>query len=591
MLFKVPWEALEAGPIGEYLEVVDVDPASGCFYEPVSLDDATILAQNGLSPSEGTPQFHQQMVYAVASLTIRNFEHALGRRALWRPGPPPPHASDKNDAVFVQRLRIYPHALREQNAYYSPAKIALLFGYFQATDNEPGDHVPGGLVFACLSHDIIAHETTHALLDGMHRRLLNATNPDVHAFHEGFADLVALLQHFTFAEVLRHQIALTRGDIRGHENLLGQLAGQFGRAAGQRGALRDAIGRIDPQTNSWIPHAADPNEYQQLTEPHDRGAILVAAVFDAFLGIYERRTSDLLRLSTEGTGVLNPGAIHPDLVGRLADEASKTAQHVLTMCIRSLDYCPPTDITFGEFLRAVITADTDAVPDDDLKYRIAFIEAFRKRGIYPRDLRTLSEDSLLWKTPDTDEIRPSAALEAGIRRVREYSQDFLFIGDGVGPRGARKQIFEFQRKLRRDLHDWLQQHIQTHPDGQNDAAFLGLDPGFGFEVHTARFALRPSPDGDVDAQFLVGLLQSKPIAIDPDQPDGPQVTFEGGSTIVADLRQVKIRYCIRKSSTSTTRQSRQQAFTASLLERPSSIYFDVNSLLQMEPFAAMHRGM
>src|SRR6185503_7057172 len=315
--------------------------------------------------------------------------------------------------------------------------------------------VPGGLVFACLSHDIIAHETTHALLDGMHRRFLNATNPDVHAFHEGFADLVALLQHFTFADVLRHQIALTRGDIRGHENLLGQLAGQFGRAAGQRGALRDAIGKIDPQTNSWIPHVPDPNEYQQLTEPHDRGAILVAAVFDAFLGIYERRTSDLLRLSTEGTGVFKPGAIHPDLVGRLADEASKTAHHVLTMCIRALDYCPPTDITFGEFLRAVITADTDAVADDDLKYRIAFIEAFRKRGIYPRDLRTLSEDSLVWRTPHTDEIRPSAALEKGIRRVRAYAQGFLFSGDGGGTRGSRGQVFDFERKLRRELHDWL----------------------------------------------------------------------------------------------------------------------------------------
>ena len=87
--FKVPWETLEPGPIGEYLEVIDVDPASGCFYEPVNLNEPSVLAQDGLVPSEGTPQFHQQMVYAVSSLTIRNFERALGRRSLWRPGPPP----------------------------------------------------------------------------------------------------------------------------------------------------------------------------------------------------------------------------------------------------------------------------------------------------------------------------------------------------------------------------------------------------------------------------------------------------------------------------------------------------------------------
>ena len=85
--FHVPWEPLEPGPRGEYLEVIDYDPASQAFYDPVRLDDPNLLAQDGLSPSAGNPQFHQQMVYAVASLTIRHFERALGRPALWAPGP------------------------------------------------------------------------------------------------------------------------------------------------------------------------------------------------------------------------------------------------------------------------------------------------------------------------------------------------------------------------------------------------------------------------------------------------------------------------------------------------------------------------
>src|SRR5262245_41186321 len=81
--FKVPWEQLDRGPIGEYVEVVDYDPASGCFYDPVDLADARILAQDGLAPSEGNPQFHQQMVYAAAMTTIDRFERALGRKAMW----------------------------------------------------------------------------------------------------------------------------------------------------------------------------------------------------------------------------------------------------------------------------------------------------------------------------------------------------------------------------------------------------------------------------------------------------------------------------------------------------------------------------
>ena len=586
--FKVPWEALHNGPIGEYLEVIDTDPASGCFYEPVDLDHASVLAQSGLAPSEGTPQFHQQMVYAVASLTIRNFERALGRRSLWRPGPAPSGAHPKNDSVFVQRLRVYPHALREPNAYYSPQRVALLFGYFKAIENDPGNHVPGGMVFTCLSHDVIAHETTHALLDGMHRNFLKATNPDVRAFHEAFADIVALLQHFTFPEILRHQIATTRGDLRNQENLLGQLAGQFGRSTGLRGALRDAIGKHDPATNTWQPHTPDPAEYEATTQPHARGAILVAAVFEAFLGIYTRRSADLLRLASGGTGVLRAGALHPDLVARLADEAAKSAQHVLSMCIRALDYCPPVDITFGEFLRAVITADTDAVPDDDLYYRIAIVEAFRRRGLYPRDLRTLSPDSLLWRTPESDEIRPSKTLQDALQRLQPYASQFLF-AQSDGATEPRERVFHLQRELRRELHDWLVTHFDTHSDGRADAAFLGLDPDRGFEVHSTRFALRPSPDGDIDAQVLIGVTQGISIPIDPALRSGGSMTFEGGSTIVGDLRRLKIRYCVRKNVGSTARQARQQVFAAASLESPRLTYFGPDAAL--EPFAAMHRGL
>src|SRR5580704_12342683 len=81
---EVPWEeSLKPGPIGEYLEVIDVDPATRTAYPPVNLNAPELLATNGLDPSESDPRFHQQMVYAVAMKTIEQFERALGRRALW----------------------------------------------------------------------------------------------------------------------------------------------------------------------------------------------------------------------------------------------------------------------------------------------------------------------------------------------------------------------------------------------------------------------------------------------------------------------------------------------------------------------------
>ncbi len=248
---KLPWDSeLDIGPVDEYLEVVDYDPASGVFYAPVDLNDSNLVAQDGLPPSESNPQFHQQMAYAVARQTIGHFEKALGRKILWSVRKT--KEKDVWNEEYVPRLRIYPHAIRDANAYYSPDKKALLFGYFPASSTNPGKNMPGETVFACLSHDIVAHETTHALIDGIHPRFIEPSNLDVWALHEAIADIVALFQHFAHPEVLLSQIARTRGDLEG-QSILGQLAYQFGQAIGNYGALRSAIGKVNEETNKWSP--------------------------------------------------------------------------------------------------------------------------------------------------------------------------------------------------------------------------------------------------------------------------------------------------------------------------------------------------
>jgi len=141
--------------------------------------------------------------------------------------------------------------------------------------------------------------------------------------------------------------------------------------------------------------------------------------------------------------------------------------------------------------------------------------------------------------------------------------------------------------MRRDLHGWLKEHFASTPDGNADARFLGLDSRRPFEVHTARFALRTSPDGDVDPQIIVGLLQQKTEPVDPSNPAAGTLPFEGGSAIVADLLRCNIRYCIRKNLSSQTRLDRQRQFAELQLSSARATYFGSEN----EPFAALHRGM
>ncbi len=593
--YKVDWEETDSGegllpgPIGKYIEVVDYDPASGCFYEPVDLNDPHILAQDGLPPSEGNPQFHQQMVYAVTMTTIRNFERALGRPALWAPRL-------RRDGglryEFVGRLRVYPHALREANAYYSPEKKALLFGYFPASFESPERYLPGGIVFSCLSHDIIAHETTHALLDGMHSRFTEANHRDTYAFHEAFADIVALFQHFSFPEVLRHQIARTRGDLAS-QNLLGELAQQFGEAIGNYGALRDAIGEVDKETGKWKPHDPRPEDYENTTEPHARGAILVAAIFDAFVAIYKNRVADLLRIASSGTGILQEGELQPDLVRRLASEASRSAQHVLNACIRALDYCPPVDITFGDYLRAIITADVDLVSDDDRGYRIAFIEAFRRRGIYPRDVRTLSAESLRWPLVSGSQ----QFFEPLAERLRFVANEFTYFK-------SRREVFDTTEKIGFELNDWIVR--EGHQALKEFGKVAGITFQFNleglrgrrqgdvpkFQIHSLRPARRVGPDGDSLNQLIISIIQSRDIKVKPRAGEKPlSFIFRGGSTLVLDLDTMRLRYAITKDIADEARVERYSQYRRGLMIDGSSraTYFRHLGGAE-EPFALLHRS-
>ena len=136
-------------------------------------------AQDGHAPSEGNPQFHQQMVYAVAMRPSAISSWRSGGACCGRSGDCSVRARahrscrHRTAATSSACASIRTRCAR-QNAYYSPDKERCCSAISRTADRQ---QQAGGMVFTCLSHDIVAHETTHALLDGLHRALPGADQP------------------------------------------------------------------------------------------------------------------------------------------------------------------------------------------------------------------------------------------------------------------------------------------------------------------------------------------------------------------------------------------------------------------------------
>ena len=507
---SVPYEPdLKPGPEGELLQVVDYDPARGKWYALVNLNDPFILAQDGLKPAEGDPRSHQQIVYAVAMSVIERFERYLGRRFRLR-------GDDK--------LAMVPHAFEGRNAFFDPSRWAVLFGYYRANVQDPGPNLPNQIIFTCLSSDIIAHELTHGIVHRLRPHFSEATNADVFAWHEAFADLIALFQHFAYPDVVKDAVNATSTHIDVSSALF-DLASEFGQSTGRGAALRSAI-RDQQRTR---------NGFKNATEPHERGACFVAAVFDAYLDRFKAAIADLLRIATAGTGVLPEGKLHPDLVARVATEAVETADRFLGMVVGAFDYLPPVDVTFSDVIRAIVTSDHALHPDDARGLRSNLVEALRRRGIMPEKVYSLTDDALKWPSPvgllslrDNNPEVPLADL------ILAATMDL----DSAGERGERYRAPNDSSVPGRDapllgskrVHTALTRWARMH------AVAIGLEPSKSITLSGVHVTYRRAQDGQPLPKIVVQYTQRRRDLEEEFQPDLPaeqRTPLRAGTTLIA----------------------------------------------------------
>lgn len=539
---EVPIEDLDPGPRGCRVYVIDYDASTNTLYRPLELNFGRDPYKKPSYEDQPTqqdydeytnrllnePGFHAQNVYAIVMRILSRFEFALGRRVRW--------------GFDGHQLMVAPHAFADANAFYSKEQRALMFGYFRGKGEHP--------IFSCLAHDVIAHETTHALLDGLRQRYTDPSSPEQAGFHEGFSDIVALLSIFSLPDVvdavldlsesssvaqpqdrldknLIHEKFLTNERLR-KSALLG-LAKQMGtELSGVRGqALRRSVElSADPKL------IKDP-EYE---EPHKRGEILVSAVLNAFLHIWVRRVA--------GLGRTNDGYYYRD---RVIEEGANIADYLLTMCIRAIDYSPPTDLQFCDFLSAILTADSELHPDDSrYDFRRILLDRLRAYGIDP----TSKAPNGVWEPPGVTLTYDHSHFES---LQREPDEVFRFI--------------------------W-----------QNRVA-LGLHEDAYTRVISVRPCLRVGPDGfalrETVAEYIqmIDLRARELKELDIEKPDGMKedmtLRLYGGGALVFD-EYCRLKYHVRNKIGNTERQTQRLKY----LWRYG--YFNPGSDAQRS-FAEMHR--
>jgi hypothetical protein len=315
------------------------------------------------------PQFHQVNTFGVISRALDLVEEEIGHGISWKDGAP---------------LVVRPHAFEGMNAYYDPQSPSLNFGYFTT----PFRRTP---VWTCLSHDIVAHELGHAILDTFRPFYVYSPDKDTPALHESFADLLAMFSALQYTSLVQHLYRETGGDMR-HPSLISRLAEEFGTGIFGAGVpyLRSAL---EGATYTKAPK-----------EAHGRSTVWTAAIYE----ILEKLVK------------INHPSGFPDTFEGFSEFAAALVQAtrwIKGMVMRSLHYTPPNSLTMPMLARLMYEADARVFPDDS-KFRDIAKEVFQARELWNEKL-ILDAPDIGWVFKDLENTNSRALANAIIKHADE----------------------------------------------------------------------------------------------------------------------------------------------------------------------------
>ena len=184
-----------------------------------------------------TQQFDAVHTFAVVRQTLTMYQ-----RTLLAAGVDMPLPWQWNTSMDTRPLAIFPHGLPNvMNAFYSRTQGCLKFGNFipQGADGK-AEQAEKARVFTCRSFDIVAHETAHAVLDGLKPQwLLADAPPQTGGLHESFGDLTAIFLALSQLDLCDAVVAQTKAHLH-DKSFLSDVAEEFGTALGSTVGLRNA---------------------------------------------------------------------------------------------------------------------------------------------------------------------------------------------------------------------------------------------------------------------------------------------------------------------------------------------------------------